>query len=54
MRKGQKVTVRMPKGPNREGKYVGEETNRGTWYIIQPPEKGAQPFKVRPATVTPV
>ena len=54
MRKGQQVTVKMPKGPNRNGKYVGEETNRGTWYIIQPPTKGAPTFKARPASVTPV
>jgi hypothetical protein len=54
MRKGAKVTVKMPRGANREGKFVGEETNRGTWYIIQPPEKGAQPFRVRPAAVTPL
>lgn len=54
MRKGQKVTVRMPKGPNREGKYVGEEEKRGTWYVIQPPEKGAQTFRARPSTVTAV
>ena len=54
MRKGQKVTVKMPKGPDREGKYIGEESKRGTWYIIQPPEKGAATFKARPASVTPV
>lgn len=54
IRKGAKVTVRMTKGENREGKFVGEETNRGTWYVIQPHEKGAQPFRVRPACVTPL
>lgn len=54
MRNGMKVTVKMPKGPNREGKYVGEESNRGTWYVIQPHEKGAAPFKARPSSVTPL
>jgi hypothetical protein len=54
IRRGAKVTVKMAKGPNREGKYVGEEENRGTWYVIQPHEKGSQPFKARPANVTPL
>lgn len=54
MKKGTKVAVKMPKGPNREGKFVGEVTNRGTWYVIKPHDKGAMEFKVRPATVTPL
>lgn len=54
MKKNTKVSVRMPKGASREGKIVGEETNRGLWYVIQPPEKGAATFKARAAMVTPV
>lgn len=54
MRKGAQVTVKMSKGADRVGKFVGEETNRGTWFIIQPPEKGSLPFKARPSTVTPL
>jgi hypothetical protein len=54
MRQGAKVSVKMSKGPNRDGKYVGKETNRGEWYIIQPHEKGAAPFKARPSQVSPL
>lgn len=54
MRIGAKVTVRMPRGENREGKYIGKETARGEWYIIQPHDKAAQPFKARPSMVTPL
>lgn len=52
MRQGAKVSVRMSKGADRAGKYVGKETNRGEWYIIQPHEKGAATFKARPSQVT--
>ena len=52
MRKGEKVTVRMPKGANREGKFVGRETNRGEWWVIQ--ELGSKKtFKARPSMVLP-
>lgn len=54
MRKGAQVTVRMTKGPNREGKFVGREESRGEWYVIQPHEKGAATFKARPSQVTEV
>jgi hypothetical protein len=54
MKKGTKVTVRMSKGPSREGKYVGREESRGEWFVIQPPEKGAATFKARPSQVTEV
>lgn len=55
MKKGTAVRVRMPRGGEREGKFVGvHDTERGQWYEIKPPEKGAVTFRARPSMVTPV
>lgn len=50
MRQGSKVSVKMPKGAPRTGKFVRRETNRGEWLVIKD-EKGGE-FKARPASVT--
>lgn len=52
MRQGAKVSVKMSKGPNRTGKFVRKESNRGEWYVIK--DDGGGEFKARPSTVTPV
>lgn len=54
MKKGTQVRVKMSKGPDRVGKYVGKEEARGEWYVIQPPEKGSATFKARPSQVAAV
>lgn len=52
MKKGTQVVVTMTRGPQRTGKYVRGESNRGAWYVIKGPDGGefkARPSKVRPA-----
>lgn len=51
MKLNTKVTVRMSKGPNRTGKLILKESNRGEWYVIR--EDGTKlEFKARPSQVT--
>lgn len=55
MKKGTVVTVRMPRGEPREGKFVMADTTgaRGTWYKIQPLDKTQPTFRARPTCVAP-
>lgn len=54
MKKGTSVTVRMPRGAERTGRYVGVvDSARGQFFVIKPHEKSAQTFKARPSCVTP-
>lgn len=53
MKRGTLVTVRMPRGPLRQGTYFkAHMTLKGEWYEIKPLEKGSPTFRARPSCVT--